>query len=270
MRLGVVVFLFTVGVVAGGACSPRSLLTVTLKPQGLAPMETFNGAPRLDVKRPGSFESIKHVDKTDAGPDFFYFLDDDQHMSVTVGIYLPGDVEGTVEIHAELVSGACVWSNVADVADVHSGDTTEKTIEIKRGNGCPMTTASPPDGGTTLVGDAGDGGAASDAGDGGADGPDLLKKCLDYCMNFQKACGTQVQYGDFAYCTRICRDSNWPDGKSSSPPENSFACRWDHLRVVLNDASLACSECYAASPDSPGICGPPPDAGTRDACPPSD
>ncbi|MDB4980594.1 MAG: hypothetical protein JWM82_1346 [Myxococcales bacterium] len=272
---GALLFLCSVGLAVGGACSARSLLTIELSADGLSYGQKAEGNPQVDIVRDGTTDLVKQVDKSGGEPNGPFWLLVDDAKSLSIGVYLPGDVDGPVRVTARLVDGACRWSGMApDRVEVHAGETASTSILMKRDQSCVLATIR--DGGTVDGGDAGDGGTSSDTppmlGADGGDGPPhtLAMKCATYCRAYADACLTPGDPESFT-CMGRCLSAMWLDGQSTSAPEDTFACRWDHLRVVTNDASLSCSECFAASPESPGICAPAaPDGGARDACPPSD
>ncbi len=272
MRGGALLFLCSVGLVAGSACSARSLLTIELTAEGLSAGQEAEGNPQVEIIREGTTDLVKTVDKSGGEPNGPFWLLVDDAKSLAIGVYLPGDVNGPMRVTARLVDGACRWGGTASKpVDVTPGGNASSSVTMKREGSCAGATIR--DGGTddandagpTLVGDgSADGGDASDA-------RDLTAKCIDYCGTFQQACAGLVQFEEANKCLRTCRDANWEDGTSATAPMDSFACRWDHLKVAVEDAGLRCSECFASSPSSPGICAPAsPDAGARDACPPGD
>jgi hypothetical protein len=272
MRAGALLFLCSVGLVAGGACSARSLLTIELKAD-LTSGERLH-YPVINVFRSGTETLVRNVDKSEGGVGELVLILDDTKTSLVVGVYLPSDVEGLVRVEATLRDDACQWHGTSDKIPVHASQTTSTSVALTRDE----TTCAPAsttdggasdakDGGPTLIGD----GSATNDGSDASDAPAAPFTCGDYCRSFQLACGGQVQFNESASCIGACEGASWQQGKAASPPANTFACRWDHLKVVTNDAALGCSECYAASPSSPGICAPAaPDAGARDACPPTD
>jgi hypothetical protein len=274
MRLLWKVCLLGLGVAATGACSARSLLTVQLTTEKLRDGERVEGNPRIDVYRNGDRTTPVHtVDKSglgDAAP--FWLLVDG---STKIGVYLPSDVEGLVVLTAALHGGACDWSGTAPPVAVHAGWTASTEVVLERGTCVAPPDVVPGDGGADGAdGDGGDDGPtlvgtsdAGDARDGGLDAEDVRMKCAAYCTAYRLACLDPNDPSAALDCNRACFMAAWPDGTAAAPTgENTFACRWDHLKVVAQDAALSCSECYAASPASSGVCAPA-DAGTLDACP---
>jgi hypothetical protein len=226
--------------------------------------------PVIDVVRADTGKSVKTVDRTDGGAGEEVLILDDTKPLV-VGVYLPSTFEGLVRVDATFHGAGCRWHGTSPAVPVHPDQTASTTVTMTPDEMC--TPAPTPDGGVT------DGGDASDVSDAkptlvpdASDGPPqtLAMKCSSYCRAYADACLTP-ESPESSTCMGWCLSARWDDGMPTSAPENTFACRWDHLKVVTNDAALSCSECYAASPSSPGVCGPAgADAGARDACPPTD
>jgi hypothetical protein len=272
MRGGALLFLCSVGLVAGGACSARSLLTIELRADGLAAGTTLN-RPVIDVIRTDTKTSVKTVDRSEGGAEESILILDDAKPLV-VGVYLPSTFEGFVRVEATLRGDGCQWHGTSDDVDVHAGQKARVLVPMTPDKTCAP--APTPDGGVADAGDGGDDSAAGDApptlvSDGG-DGPPqtLAMKCMNYCRAYADLCLTPGAPESFT-CIARCQSAAWDDGTAHDGGENTFACRWDHLRPASDGTTLRCSECFAASPESTGICAPAvPDAGARDACPPTD
>jgi hypothetical protein len=261
MRPWGLVCLCGMGLLGGGACSARPLLAISLT----SPSQTYVMAyPRIDVTRAdGSL--VKDVDKLDGGDMTSLLLLSDS-MPLQIGVYLPAGTEGTVNVSATMVAmtGSCTLSGAApDPVTVHGGDRTNVSIMLDKTGNC-----APP------AGDAGSptGDAKSEAHEAGpldgvdADAENHVLDCFDYCQQYNMSCAAWIS--DPIACMAACETAHWPVGtQDAATGENTFGCRERHLRASA-DASLDCSECYAASPESPGICGPPLDASARGACPP--
>lgn len=262
MRPWVLVYLCSIGMVGGSACSARSLLAITLKTNGLAPGAAV--FPRVDVTRPGG-APVRTVDKTDGG-DVNALLIIDDRGSTQVGVYLPSDVDGTVQVTAALRSSTstCELSgSAAQPVSVSSGGETSVTVTLDHRSG-DCTTAT-GDGGSDV------GGTSDGESRDGADGMNdvsvgnTVADCIAYCAAYVDACASWGP--DQPACVSMCDAMSWQAGTGDAATgENSFSCRMRHLRAAA-DAALDCSECYAASPESAGICGPPVDGAVRGACP---
>lgn len=243
--------------VMGGGCSARSLLTIELSTDDGTAVQ---GTPLIEVRTP-SGGHVKTVED-----DTVIMLA--EGSSSTVGVYLDGDVSGTVEVMATLrASGNCRWSGGA-TGSVHSGQRTQVEIKLSR-KGCAGTL---PDAGT----DAGDAGDApkddgptllGDAGDGTTSAPPL-EECRDYCRTYVTRC---ADWGASAFSEQSCmvRCLSWPRGAAyvGDARENTLACHQYYLRKTAadTDARALCSMCPLASPDSEacgGITPSPP----REAC----
>jgi hypothetical protein len=101
MRAWVLVYLCSMGVVARSACSARSLLTLNLNLK--AKSGKAQGFPLIDVTQGGL--SVRKVDKTDGGDQTAELILDD-HEPTAVGVWLPSDVSGKVEVRAPMPDGA--------------------------------------------------------------------------------------------------------------------------------------------------------------------
>ncbi len=258
MRPWILVCLCCLGLLGGGACSARPLLDIQLTAtSGLS----TQGYPRITVTRTDGKTPVKEIDKTNGGDPTALFVIGDM-MPTDLGVFLPSGTEGDVEVSAEIVAvtGPCDLTCAPKTVNVHGGDVTSVALTLmgdKRD-----CAATKPDGGV----DTTDVPAARDAEeDKPPDAEDFVLACFNYCQDFNTLCMSWIT--DPTACIRDCENAHWPIGtQDAATGENTFGCRERHLRVTA-DMSLDCSECYAASPPSPGICAPADDAGTRGPCP---
>jgi hypothetical protein len=254
MRRWILVCLSSI-LAAGGGCSARALLTIELDGPG-----ALEGWPEIAVSRP---DGETHIVKK---PN--YQLDGGQ---TSIGLYL--DFEGSVDVVVTIHRTACDWKgSSAKPADIHRGARTDVTIHLEidcrpqadggapdADGGAPDADGAAPEVAPTLIADAG-----RDAHD--APGEASFAGCIEYCTRYLAACVPGASSFDRTNCLTAC--SHWPLGTpDAATGEDSLACRLTHLDA-LKDPALACSECPAASPESPGICSAQPDgSAARDACP---
>jgi hypothetical protein len=256
MRPWILVCLCCLGLLGGGACSARPLLDITLK--SMSGLST-KGYPRINVTRDGGKTPVREVDKTDGSdPTAVFVIDSD--TPVTLGVYLPSGTEGKVEVSAEIVAaaGPCDLTCDPQTVTVHGGDVTSVALMLTGSKtDCAVTRT---DGGTDADAEKTD--AATD---GDASAP-TVSDCLSYCDLYLQRCPNNAD-APGEYCVGECKAAHWQiGGPDDVAGEDTLSCRVRHLRAAA-DATLDCSECSAGSPASPGVCGSPPDAGARDACP---
>jgi hypothetical protein len=261
MRPWILVCLCCLGLLGGGACSARPLLDISLTSgDGIA----LTGYPRIDVTRTSDGQSIKQVDKTD-GRDVSALLILDNSAPTYVGVYLPSGTEADVVVSAELQAtiGTCEVAGSSGAVHVKGGDATAVDIVLHKKQGeCSSPRA---DAGMDGANDAPE---TRDALAGEATAPDAgnpVIDCFNYCQLFDALCSKWITDPDA--CLGDCENAHWNVGTQDvATGQDTFRCREVHLKVGA-DSALDCSECYAASPPSPGICASLVDAGARGPCP---
>src|SRR5581483_1116368 len=110
-----------------------------------------------------------NVSATGSPPKTFADASFDQTMAVSIGLYLPSDVRGTVMLVASAMKGGClVGQGVVNVDGVQPGATYPSTVvlPILRA-GVPCIDAGSDDGGSDSAGAGGAPGAGGGPGSGG-------------------------------------------------------------------------------------------------------
>jgi hypothetical protein len=255
---------------AGGACSPRTLLGITLTSTDLVAA----GNPLVVVVGPNG-TIARDLDKTDADGPLLRMQDG----KVSFGVYLPDDLSGSVLVSASLVGLCQTWSGESQTVQVVPHEVTTVTIGVTSG-----PTQCPPSGGTdggishpdalpdeadadaatdalesseTSVGSDGaiEVTCAADAGATDASGDGQTLTCSDYCGVYIQNC-SDSDPDTVDECVTGCMTAGWPPGSvaPNTPNANTIGCRLEYAYNAADPGQRA-RFCGWASAKS-AVCAP--------------
>jgi hypothetical protein len=245
------------GWLTGSACSARSLLVITVT----ASEPGVGGSPRVVVTRQGQTTPVRSIDER--GSVILLLGEDDDPTApphAELGLYLPADVEGVVQVAVTLVpDGSCKrWVGAPRAATVHPGRTTAVSIAVEASlTECSSVTS---DAGVDMAppGPPAEAGADVACPDVGSPAVEAGPTCQGYCQAYVGYCA-DFGAGTEGDCLAACASAAWPPGDPLEPTNaDTLGCRLRIAKSAANPA-LRAVNCPAASP-AQSVCAPAPDA----------